>query len=180
MGHTNVVVRPTRDASQLNGTEMEDGVRVLEEKCRACRPESVCLVGKGVWEAVFRVWMGRAMTKADWKGYGWMDRYGRMGAVSASKDEDGGVGWKGARVFVATTTSGLAAGMSLAQKQEVWQELGGWVEQRRKERGIPDEGGVPDYASDEALDIKPDVEPDDTPDVKPESGVEAPVVKEEE
>lgn len=42
--------------------------------------------------------------------------------------------WPGARVFVATTTSGLAATMSLAEKQAVWNELGRWVVQRREER----------------------------------------------
>ena len=40
----------------------------------------------------------------------------------------------GARVFVATTTSALAASMSLKEKEEIWRELGSWVEQRRAER----------------------------------------------
>jgi thymine-DNA glycosylase len=48
--------------------------------------------------------------------------------------EGGGNQWVGARVFVATTTSGLAASMSLQEKEEIWSELGSWVEQRRKER----------------------------------------------
>lgn len=42
--------------------------------------------------------------------------------------------WPGARMFVATTTSGLAASMSLQEKEAVWRGLGSWVEQRRAER----------------------------------------------
>ena len=41
--------------------------------------------------------------------------------------------WAGARVFVATSTSGLAAGLSLKQKEEIWSELGTWVNRRREE-----------------------------------------------
>jgi TDG/mug DNA glycosylase family protein len=42
--------------------------------------------------------------------------------------------WQGTRVFVATTTSALAASMSIQQKQEIWRQLGEWVEKRREER----------------------------------------------
>ena len=42
-------------------------------------------------------------------------------------------GWGGARVFVGTTTSGLATSMSLAEKERIWRELGAWVEKKRKE-----------------------------------------------
>lgn len=37
-------------------------------------------------------------------------------------------------MFVATTTSGLAAGMSMAEKEAIWSELGRWVVKRREER----------------------------------------------
>ncbi len=47
------------------------------------------------------------------------------------EDEDG---WEGARVFVLTTTSGLAASMKLHEKQDIWRGLGEWVEKRRRER----------------------------------------------
>lgn len=42
--------------------------------------------------------------------------------------------WKGARVFVATSTSGLAATPPLKEKQRIWGELGAWVEQERASR----------------------------------------------
>lgn len=126
VGNTNIVERPTRDASMLRKSEMDAGVAVLEEKIAARRPEAVCLVGKGIWEAVWRVRRGQAIKKDEFR-YGWQDRDQNMGRVP-------GEDWDGARVFVATTTSGLAAGMSLAEKQAVWAELGQWVVQRREER----------------------------------------------
>ena len=130
----------------LSKAEMDAGVSVLEEKIAKGRPEAVCLVGKSIWEAVWRVRKGRNIKKEEFK-YGWQDESENMGKVR-SVGEDG---WGGARVFVATTTSGLAASMSMAEKQAVWKELGEWVKQRRAERGIPEPSlsealGVPNPA----------------------------------
>ncbi|KAK2751776.1 hypothetical protein FQN55_009218 [Onygenales sp. PD_40] len=129
VGNTNIVTRPTRDASQLSRREMDEGVPVLERKIAEKRPQAVCLVGKSIWEAVWRVKKGRGMRKEEFR-YGWQDEGGNMGRVQ---------GWEGARVFVATTTSGLAAGMSMQEKEAVWKELGEWVVEKRRERT---EGGV--------------------------------------
>lgn len=129
--------RPTKGASELSSSEMDGGVAILEEKIRKYRPESVAIVGKGIWESIWRVRHGRKCGKDDFR-YGWQDEGERMGVVEAEDGE----GWPGARVFVATTTSGLAAGMGLHEKKEVWRGLGEWVKQRRMEKGIPDEGGV--------------------------------------
>ena len=133
LGHTNIVTRPTKDASELSAQEMDEGVEVLEEKTRRWRPESVCIVGKGIWESIWRVKHGRKIAKSEFR-YGWQDEEENMGAVEGE--------WKGARVFVATTTSGLAAGMRPFEKEEVWKGLGEWIVRRRMERGIPDKGGV--------------------------------------
>ncbi|EAW06960.1 uracil DNA glycosylase superfamily protein [Aspergillus clavatus NRRL 1] len=122
IGNTNIVERPTRDASMLSRAEMLAGVPVLEAKVAAQRPEAVCLVGKSIWEAVWRARKGRAICKEEFR-YGWQEEGENMGR---------GNGWEGARVFVATTTSGLAAGMSTAEKQAVWDELGQWVVERRE------------------------------------------------
>jgi mismatch-specific thymine-DNA glycosylase len=124
VGNTNIVERPTRDASMLSKAEMDAGVDILEAKIAAQRPEAVCLVGKSIWEAVWRVKHGRRIRKDEFR-YGWQGQTENMGIT---KD------WKGSPVFVATTTSGLAAGMSLAEKQAVWNELGRWVVKRREER----------------------------------------------
>ncbi|OJJ98073.1 hypothetical protein ASPACDRAFT_123021 [Aspergillus aculeatus ATCC 16872] len=146
IGNTNIVERPTRDASMLSRAEMDAGVPVLEAKVAAQRPAVVCLVGKSIWEAVWRVKTGRRIRKEEFR-YGWQDEGMNMGGGVVSGDENGGGGelgpssssagekiWPGARVFVATTTSGLAAGMSVAEKQAVWNELGEWVKKRRWER----------------------------------------------
>ncbi|CAG8402049.1 unnamed protein product [Penicillium salamii] len=125
VGNTNIVERPTRDASMLSRAEMNAGVPVLEAKVAAQRPEAVCLVGKGIWEAVWRVRRGRSIRKEEFR-YGWQEGE-NMGVCE---------GWAGAPVFVATTTSGLAAGMKLAEKEAVWAELGDWVVMKRRERGF--------------------------------------------
>jgi len=123
IGNTNIVERPTRDASMLTKAEMNAGVPILEAKVAAQRPEAVCLVGKSIWEAIWRVRHGRAIRKEEFK-YGWQDETENMGRVDGSD-------WGGAPVFVATTTSALAAGMSFAEKEAVWTILGKWVQQRR-------------------------------------------------
>ncbi|KAJ5918004.1 hypothetical protein N7454_010379 [Penicillium verhagenii] len=125
VGNTNIVVRPTRDASMLTKAEMNEGVPILEAKIAAQRPEAVCLVGKSIWETVWRVRHGRAIRKEEFT-YGWQRESENMGCLP-------GV-WRGAPVFVATTTSGLAASMSIAEKEAVWAELGEWVVKRREVR----------------------------------------------
>ena len=117
---------------------MDEGVAILDEKIRKWRPESVAIVGKSIWESIWRVRHGRKCGKDDFK-YGWQDDSERMGVIDT---EDGDDAWLGAKVFVATTTSGLAAGMRPHEKEEVWRGLGEWVKQRRVERGMPDQGGV--------------------------------------
>ncbi|KAJ5884722.1 hypothetical protein N7495_009232 [Penicillium taxi] len=128
VGNTNIVERPTRDASMLSKAEMDAGVPVLEAKVAAKRPEAVALVGKSIWESIWRVRHGRGIRKEEFR-YGWQDVSENMGC---SPDSD----WAGAPVFVATTTSGLAASMTFADKQAVWAELGSWVVRRRTEREL--------------------------------------------
>lgn len=131
LGNTNIVSRPTRNGSELSKAEMDAGVQTLEAKVRASRPEAVCIVGKSIWESIWRVRHGRAIKKDEFS-YGWQDDQEKMGA---------GDGWEGARVFVATSTSGLAATLLPAEKERVWRELGVWVEQRRAERSALEPGG---------------------------------------
>ncbi|KAH9863723.1 hypothetical protein J1614_009655 [Plenodomus biglobosus] len=133
MGNTNIVERPSRDAGELSKGEMVDGARVLEEKIRKFRPEAVCIVGKGIWEAIWRWRVGRGMKREEFR-YGWQDWEMNMGRVEGGDGEEGD-GWEGARVFVTTSTSGLAAGLSLAEKEEIWRPFGEWVRKRREERG---------------------------------------------
>ena len=121
VGNTNVVERPTRDASMLSRQEMLDGVPILQAKIREKRPQAVCLVGKGIWEYVFQVKFGRRIRKEEFK-YGWQDPW-VMGDDSS---------WGGARIFVATTTSGVCTVLTRAQKEVIWAELGEWVKEKRE------------------------------------------------
>jgi TDG/mug DNA glycosylase family protein len=124
LGSTNIVARPSRNGAELSKQEMDDGVSLLEEKARKWRPESMCVVGKSIWESIWRVRHGSPVGKA-FK-YGWQDESENMGIIEGE--------WAGAKVFVATSTSGLAASMSPAEKQAVWNQLGSWVKMRRAER----------------------------------------------
>jgi TDG/mug DNA glycosylase family protein len=106
----------------------------------------VCIVGKSIWESIWRARHGRGIKKEEFK-YGWQDESENMGKTNRNgrikfesqeeKIPEGSTNradWKGAKVFVATSTSGLAASLSLAEKERIWRELGVWVEQRRLER----------------------------------------------
>ena len=128
LGLTNIVSRPTKEGSELSKKEMDESVEELETKIALYRPEAVAIVGKSIWESIWRVKHGKAIRKDEFK-YGWQDERERMGKVKIGEQK-----WAGARAFVATTTSGLAAGMKLAEKQEIWRGLGEWVEKRRSER----------------------------------------------
>lgn len=126
MGNTNIVARPSRDAAELSKAESAAGTPILEEKIRKFRPEAVCIVGKGIWESIWRWRYGRGIKKDEFR-YGWQDERERMG-----KDDD----WEGARVFVATATSGLAAHLKPPEKEAIWRPFGEWVKMRRQERGL--------------------------------------------
>jgi len=125
LGLTNIVARPTRETAELTLQEQALGTPILEEKVKKNRPEVVCCVGKSIWEAIWRYRHGRGIKKDEFK-YGWQDDSERMGKIPGE--------WEGARMFVATSTSGLAAGMKMEQKVEIWKELGDWVQDRRKVR----------------------------------------------
>ncbi|KAK4202516.1 putative G/U mismatch-specific uracil DNA glycosylase [Triangularia verruculosa] len=130
LGLTNIVPRPTRNGAELSKQEMDAGAEVLGQKIRENKPEAVCIVGKSIWESIWRVRHGRAIKKEEFK-YGWQGREEDMGKVEGGGGDDG---WKGARVFVACSTSGLAATLKPREKEEIWNELGEWVVKRRKER----------------------------------------------
>lgn len=140
LGNTNIVERPTKDAAELSKVEMSDGAPILDEKCRKWRPESVCIVGKGIWEAIFRYRHGRYPSKAEFH-WGWQDEKENMGRIA----EVGGDGYQGAKVFVTTSTSGLAASLKPAEKEAIWKPFGEWCQERRVARNWPpSKGQTPD------------------------------------
>ncbi|KAH6692676.1 G/U mismatch-specific uracil DNA glycosylase [Plectosphaerella plurivora] len=143
-GFTNIVSRPSRNGAELSRAEMDAGVAALEAKAARWRPEVMCIVGKSIWESIFRVRRGRGLRKGEFA-YGWQDEAENMGvgvdpaAVEAlgtgpGPEVDEEVPWAGARVFVASSTSGLAATLSPAEKEKIWNELGSWCQERREER----------------------------------------------
>jgi thymine-DNA glycosylase len=149
LGLTNIVARPSRNGAELSKAEMDAGVSLLEQKARRWRPEVVCIVGKSIWESVWRVRHGKAIRPGEFK-YGWQDEDENMGVVGEEgqpREEmeegvdygDGG-SWPGARVFVATSTSGLAATLKPAEKEAIWKHLGTWVVKRRAERNLQSQG----------------------------------------
>lgn len=135
MGNTNIVARATANASMLSKTEMNDGVPILEHKIAEQRPEAVCLVGKGIWEAVWRVKRPGIPFKTTEFQYGWQDL--RLG-------ERYGSDWPGARVFVTTTTSGASTNFTFAERVEIWKELGEWVRTKREEGKMISSGLIPE------------------------------------
>ncbi|KAK3907013.1 hydrolase-like protein [Staphylotrichum tortipilum] len=141
LGLTNIVARPSRNGAELSKEEMDAGVAILEEKVRRWRPEVVCVVGKSIWESLWRVRHGRAIRASEFS-YGWQGEDENMGILEdgTQKEEEKEEGvmygddWKGARLFVATSTSGLAATLKPQEKQDIWRQLGEWTEKRRTER----------------------------------------------
>ena len=120
VGNTNLIPRPTRCASELSKEEMLSNVDVVEEKIRLYKPAAVCVVGKGIWDAIYeRKSFGKKVGQ-DFK-YGW--QIIRMGS-----EVDG---WSGARCFVTPSTSGRVAAYSREFQENLWKELGRWVSQER-------------------------------------------------
>lgn len=164
MGNTNIVARPTRNGGELSKKEMDDSVNVLLGKVRTYKPECVCLVGKGIWESIWRVKRGRPIKKEEFK-YGWQDEeedFIQEGDVEEEETGDEEVQKKERKrlgmVFVATSTSGLAASLLPAEKERIWRELGVWVERRRAERAAAAAGDSVPNSSDairgESVEIK--------------------------
>ncbi|KAF2820316.1 DNA glycosylase [Ophiobolus disseminans] len=145
MGNTNIVERPSKDAAELSKEETAAGTANLEAKFLKYKPEAICIVGKGIWESIWRYRHGKNMGKKDFK-YGWQDATHNMGKSKDGVEEMDANGdvWKGAKVFVTTSTSGLAASLKPAEKEAIWKPFGEWVQKRRIEREF-----VPRVASNE-------------------------------
>jgi thymine-DNA glycosylase len=132
MGNTNIVSRPSKDVAELSKEEVVDGTPILDAKIRRYRPEAVCIVGKSIWESIWQYHHGRKPTKAQFS-YGWQDEKHNMGHLPVEGEDDDD-DWPGARVFVATSTSGLSAYPRPPEKEAIWKPFGEWVQKRREER----------------------------------------------
>lgn len=129
IGNTNICARPTRSGDGLTKQEMEEGAAILDKKIAEFRPKAVVIVGKSIWEAIWMKKKGQKRFKNPEFHWGWQDEEMQLGRVVDGED----VVWPGAKTFVATSTSGLAATMKPAEKLEIWRPLGEWMTSRRKE-----------------------------------------------
>jgi len=116
MGNTNIVERPTKDQAELSKAEMVAGTERLEAKVRSAKPEAVCIVGKGIWEAIFRFRHGRTITKAEFH-YGWQHDSENMGRLEQGSTQESLTPWNGARVYVTCSTSGASASLKPPEKE---------------------------------------------------------------
>ncbi|KAF2100318.1 DNA glycosylase, partial [Rhizodiscina lignyota] len=130
LGNTNLVDRPSKNAGELSKQEMAAGTPILEEKVRRYKPDAVCIVGKSIWESIWRYRYGKNPKPNEFK-YGWQDERENMGKIVQKSDTSDEEPWSGARVFVATATSGLSASLKPAEKEAIWKPFGEWVQQRR-------------------------------------------------
>lgn len=135
IGNTNICARPSRLGSELSKAELSEGAKILDDKMALYRPEAACITGKGVWEEIWRYKVGKKKMPREGPEafrYGWQDEKLWLGRLVDLKN--GEVVWKGSRTFVAPSTSGLNAGMSAAEKEEVWRPIGEWMTKKREEK----------------------------------------------
>lgn len=133
MGNTNIVSRPSKDVAELSKGEVIAGAPILDAKIRKYKPEAVCIVGKSIWESIWQYHHGRKPTKAQFS-YGWQGEVHNMGKLPVEGEDDTDQDWPGAKVFVATSTSGLSAFPKPPEKEAIWKPFGEWVQKRRAER----------------------------------------------
>jgi thymine-DNA glycosylase len=129
IGNTNLCDRATRSGDGLTKQEQADGAVVVDQKIARYKPEAVCIVGKGIWDVIYKMKTGKTLKRQDFA-YGWQDEGLWLGKTL---DDNGDSSWVGARTFVCTSTSGLAADTRPAEKLAIMSKLGDWVKQRRKE-----------------------------------------------
>ncbi|EPY52633.1 uracil DNA N-glycosylase Thp1 [Schizosaccharomyces cryophilus OY26] len=103
LGITNICARPSASGADLSKEEFREGAFILEEKVHRFRPKvGLFISGKGIWEEMYKATTGNKRLPKDFR-FGWQNET-----------------FGGARVFVAISSSGRAAGYSNAQKQELW------------------------------------------------------------
>lgn len=130
IGNTNICERPTRSGDGLSKQELEEGATILDKKMTRFRPEAVVIVGKGIWEAIWMAKKGMKRFNDPDFHWGWQDEEMQLGRIV---EDDGEVVWPGAKTFVATSTSGLAATLRPAEKLAIWKPLGDWMAMKREE-----------------------------------------------
>ncbi|KAK9461795.1 uracil-DNA glycosylase-like protein [Lipomyces oligophaga] len=130
LGITNLVSRPTAEQSELSQEEMVAGTPSLEAKLIAHSPEIVCIVGKGIWESIYKFKTGRKLISSEFT-FGFQSDYGFDFASANSKSSK--IVSK-PKIFVIPSTSGRVAAYSRAMKSELWAQLGNEIQLVRRSR----------------------------------------------
>ncbi|KAK9359384.1 uracil-DNA glycosylase-like protein [Lipomyces starkeyi] len=117
LGITNLISRTTAEQSELSKDEMVRSAGELESKLRRLRPNAVCIVGKGIWEAIYRFKAGKSLKQEQFK-FGWQDIDEFQFAAQAGGSP---------KVFVVPSTSGRVAAYSRSMKGELWKDLGQYI-----------------------------------------------------
>ncbi|KAK9389087.1 uracil-DNA glycosylase-like protein [Lipomyces mesembrius] len=117
LGITNLISRTTAEQSELSKDEMVRSAGELESKLRRLRPNAVCIVGKGIWEAIYRFKAGKSLNQEQFK-FGWQDIDELQFAAQLGDSP---------RVFVVPSTSGRVAAYSRSMKRELWKDLGQYI-----------------------------------------------------
>lgn len=107
IGFTDLVERPTSGISELSVQEMNESVPSLEHRITTNEPQMICIIGKGIWETIYKAKNKRPLPKDFKLGY-------------QEKTEFGGC----ENVFVLPSTSGLVAGIPQKEKIRLWNEVG--------------------------------------------------------
>lgn len=110
IGFTDLVERPTSGISELSVKEMNESVPSLEHRIATNGPQMICIIGKGIWETIYKTKHKRPLPKHFKLGY-------------QENTEFGGC----SNVFVLPSTSGLVAGIPQKEKIRLWNEVGSFL-----------------------------------------------------
>lgn len=105
-GFHDLVLRPTKSASELSSKEMLQNVPRLEKVLREINPRIVCMVGKGIYEKIMKNKTGKSLSQFEW---------GVQRDVKFVNAET--------ILVVVPSTSGLAAGISKERKLQYFKDL---------------------------------------------------------
>lgn len=117
IGFTDLVSRSTKGISSLTKEEMRLGAEELENRLAQVSPKIVCIVGKGIWEAIYKAKKGSALKKNDFD-WGLQDQK-RLNIKFAVEN-----------VYVVPSTSGLVGGVSRDEKLRLWVELKQFIDDK--------------------------------------------------
>lgn len=125
-GFHDLVTRPTKGIDELSTDEMLEAVPRLEADLEPFRPRIICLVGKGIWEKIYKAKAGKSLKSVD---FDWGVQYRPDGSTGRLPFTFAG---GHSVIFVLPSTSGLAAEPPRAKKLEIWTSLAKEIAEMRK------------------------------------------------